>query len=184
MKLRSGVIFTAALLGLASVAAAAPAPKAPVGPDYNGVFEGRKVDSGERLILERTTPAQRSKIRAFGYGGASVYVEIPGATSSVRIPAGQKVEFVVRVPDQETDPNTTIKFLSFKKVGATRAYQMANVGAMGLRTKMTQNDNAVAFNAEKYGPKFFKITPSQPLAPGEYCLNYSSEQASFCFGID
>jgi hypothetical protein len=50
--------------------------------------------------------------------------------------------------------------------------------------KSVVRENAVSFDATKYGTSSFKITSAQNLPLGEYLLSTTGTNDGFCFGVD
>ncbi len=151
-------------------------------PEYIGVFF--YLNEGKLVALERQSAESKLKIKAMGFGGGESILQIKGEQSNVRFKADQKVEFVVRVSSQSTDPVSIIQFYRFESKKGMRRLSIAKAGTMGMGAKSIVNQNAVSFNAAKYGESSFKIVPANALLPGEYCFSGAASQDGFCFGID
>lgn len=162
--------------------------RAVTGPDYVGVFEA-STPANARTQLERQKAQGTYKLRALGYGGVSGFYEISGDRSPVRFQAGQPVSFVVRVESQQNDPQNLFQISRLETKPGKRILPAVIVG-FSSKNKMTAQ--AVTFNADKHGSAFFKITPSAPLAPGEYLVSAVLPQDAanagsrdvFLFGVD
>lgn len=163
--------------------AAAQGAQKVVEPEYLSVFFLLE-DGGTLKALERQTPESKIKVKGLGFGGGEGYLQIVGEQSPVRFKSNAKFEFVVLVASQQTDPMSLIQFYSFERTKGTRRLMMAKVGSMGMSSKNVTNQNAVSFNAAKYGTSSFKISPAYELKPGEYCISAANTAAAFCFGID
>ncbi|MBK9529227.1 MAG: hypothetical protein IPO41_13150 [Acidobacteria bacterium] len=153
-----------------------------VEPEYLSVFFFLE-DSGILKPLERQTPESKIKVKGLGFGGGEGYLQIVGEQSPVRFKSNTKFEFVVLVASQQTDPMSFIQLFSFEKTKGIRRLMMAKVGSMGMSSKNVTNQNAVSFNAAKYGTSSFKISPASELKPGEYCLITANSMTAFCFGV-
>ena len=150
-------------------------------PEYLGTFF--LLDSSSNLVpLERQRP--QTKTQAAGLDGWKRIVEIKGEKSDVRFKQGQKLEFVVLVSSQQTDPQGIIQFFSLETTKGKRQLLVVKTNSMGTSAKTVVNEKAIPFNATKYGTSSFKITPAQNLPPGEYALGVPSNNDAFYFGID
>lgn len=151
-------------------------------PEYLGVFFLLDSSTGNLVPLERQTPV--SKTKAAGLDGMKSTIEIKGEKSPIRFKEGQKLEFVVLVSSQQTDPQGILQFFSLESKNGKRQLLIAKRSSMGTTVKTTANERAVPFNATKYGTSSFKITSAQNLPPGEYTLGAPGNNDGFCFGID
>jgi hypothetical protein len=151
-------------------------------PEYLGVFFLLESSTGNLVPLERQTPEIKTK--AAGIDGWKRTVEIRGDKSPVRFKEGQKLEFVVLVSSQQTDPQGILRLFSLESTKGKRQMVLAKTNSMGTSTKTVMSEKAVPFNATKYGTSSFKITPAQNLPPGEYLLDAPGTHDEFCFGID
>ncbi len=138
-------------------------------PPYVSVFYFLRA-SGEGLDLERKTPNVRSK------GDRFLFV-IPGEKSPVRLSAGEKMQFVVRVAEDFDRAKATMQLFRFDGGNGTRQVLLK------IRD-VRSNKAGVPLIAEKYGDSSLKVAPSEPLAPGEYCLSRSTISQGYCFGVD
>lgn len=171
-------IAIAIFLSTASETQAGPAQ----GPEYIGMFEARSEVSDARILLERQVGAKKVKLKAFGYGGSSTVFVIAGARSPVRFRSSDRISFVVRVSNQDEDPNSSLRLYILKSDKGARELEVGNYGFSG--TQVTINASMIAYTATKYGEKFFRIIPTSGLAPGEYTLMLSTSNEAFCFGVD
>jgi hypothetical protein len=151
-------------------------------PEYIGTFAGRAAGSGPYMALERSVPTQKTKVRGFGFGGAAVFYGFPGDSSQVRFKSGDKLEFVVRVAAQDQDPQSFIQLFALKQANGERVLSLASATMFGSHD--TQHEQDRPFEAAKLGTNFFKVTPPEPLAPGEYGLSTTGSQPCFLFGVD
>jgi len=180
MKILVSAIFCALFLFVSN--SQAQVEKKPEEPEYIGVFFF--LNEGKLSGLERQKPDTKVKVKGMGFGGAESLLQINGERSPVRFKSDQTLELVVRVTSQATDPMSLIQFFRFEAKKGMRRLQLAKAGSMGMNGKSTINQNAVSFNAVKYGESSFKIVPANDLGPGEYCLSGQGNQDAFCFGID
>lgn len=138
-------------------------------PQYASVFYYLRA-SGEAMELERQTPNLSRK-------GDKVLFVIPGEKSPVRLSAGDKMQFVVRVAENFDKATATMQLFRFDGQNGTRQRLLK------FRDTLS-NKVGVPLNAEKYGDSSLKLVPSQQLAPGEYCLSRTTISQGFCFGVD
>jgi len=171
-----GVALTFILSGISSATAAVPIQ----GPEYYGNFEAVST-AGVRTPLERQRGVPQSKIRAFGYGGYEVFTEYAGGKSPVRFSSGDAIVFVVR-SDQGIDPQSIIKLQKLVIRKNSRISPSINASILGLNQRNVTESGVVAFEAQKFGLEFFKITPRSSLPPGEYAISMGVD--GFLFGVD
>jgi hypothetical protein len=178
------------VLCLFQVGGLALAQKAAPEPEYENVAEFLDQTAGALKPLERQTLAVVARTKLGGIGGMTTSATVPGTQSPVRFAADQKLEFVARAVSQSVDPNSIIALFRFDVAKDMRKVDTVRVGsAFGGKAKSSAAQSMVAIDAVKYGTSSFKITPAQPLAPGEYMIqvvNPNSLQQStvFCFGVD
>jgi hypothetical protein len=153
-------------------------------PEYVGNYYALDSRAGNLTPLERKTGECKVKASVFGFGGGESCVEFQGEKSPVRFREGQKLQFVVRVASQQTDPQEIIQFFSLEPKNGRRKVVTVKAKSMGLSAKTVLNEKAITFNATKYGHSSFRIIPEQELHSGEYVLSVPTNNIGFCFGID
>ena len=155
----------------------------PAGPEYPGVFVQWDAATGRQASLERQTARERVRVKALGFGGATVEYEFPGLHSPTRFRVGRPLTFLLRVENQSRDPHVQIQFYRLGTTKNSRRLVLASGGAFsGGREKY--QDNVMSFDAAKYGHDFFRISPANPLPPGEYALSTPDSKDGFLFGVD
>lgn len=152
-------------------------------PEYNGVFAGFNAKTGIYTALERVKPVQRVETRLLGFAGGESYFEVPGARSPVRL-ASASLEFVAKVASQDDDPLGLMELYIFQPVGNTRRISGMTASALGLSSQRTLEASKIDFNAAKMGTNFFRLTPTNPLMPGEYVVGMKKDDYGFAFGVD
>lgn len=185
------------LLGLAlvlvvGVLQAQDAPKVQE-PEYINVFFVLNPADGSLLPLERQTGVAKVKLKGLGFGGAAASIQITGERSSVRFKADKQPSFVVKLPSPQTDPASAVQFFSWQAKKGVRSRLIGEAGAMGMSATARSADSSIPFDAARYGESSIKLTPTTPLAPGEYGLGPATTYDSlglpqnynaFSFGID
>jgi hypothetical protein len=179
----SAVAVTSLFLPLCPLKAqqAAPLPE----PEYAATVYWLDSAANKLVPLERKQLNAAAKAKAFGFGGIKATMEVTGPKSQVRFPVGQKLEFVVRAP-QDLDPQTLAEIvtLTVKKNHRELTY-VESKGVFGLKGAKGQGDASnQPFEAVKYGQSSIKITPAAPLNPGEYAIRAPNQAIVFCFGVD
>ncbi len=151
-------------------------------PEYvNSAF---RLDANAALTpLERQTGHPVTKPQGLGHVASKVLV-FPGDRSPVRFTAGDNLEFVVRVERRDVDPQTSIQFYILKPAKGKRELIVVKAGSMGISSKSTIGESALAFEATKYGEFSFKIRSISALPPGEYTISTSTSRDGYCFGVD
>ncbi|MGD0192177.1 MAG: hypothetical protein ABSD74_15665 [Rhizomicrobium sp.] len=175
------LVVTALAAGtMISAASAASAPQ------FVGVIEERDPSNGNYTELERQTPVQSHSVEALGWGSYDDFLEFVGERSPVRFKSGTPLEFVVAVQHQDTDPQESIQFWRLLPKDGKRSLHTGHAGSGMLSSTTTSvtDEQRVLFSAETFGGTFYKIVATQPLPPGEYSLNTTTNPESFNFGID
>jgi hypothetical protein len=139
------------------------------GPDYVNAPFLRGANGFIALELEAATASRGGGI--YGFGGATVY-RVPGARSPVRVHQADRIVFVVRL-DSGWDPRQFQLFRLDSRMGSRQTQP-----AMG------GSPPALPVTINKVGDSVYEITPSRPLAPGEYAVSPLNSNNSYCFGVD
>jgi len=155
-----------------------------VEPEYIGVFAALDPSTGALIELERRTNTERIKIKGLGFGGGEAYLQIPGERSPVRFKGDAVPAFVVRVASQQSDPQSSIRLVSWRVDKRARHISIGKAGAFGVGATSGAEESLLPFNATRYGEISFKIVPAQSLPPGEYAFGMADGRESFSFGID
>lgn len=163
-RIRSRAILSCVAVLLATTPA--NAQRSAQAPEYVG--QANAVVNGSSIPLERQNAQTDVKVRAFGFGGAKARNVVNGEKSPVRFRRGQGIAFIVRVPNQEIDPLSTIRLLPLKPRKGQRELEMITGGIGGSRDRF--NERAIALQAERYGRNAFRVSTALPLEKGEYAL--------------
>jgi hypothetical protein len=107
-----------------------------------------------------------------------------GTASTVRFKAGQDIQFVVRLNATGIDPDTLVNLDVLKVSKDHREVVIAKAGSMGMNSKSTSGESERPLNFSKYGEQSLKLSPAEPLGPGEYVITTKLGQSAFLFGID
>jgi hypothetical protein len=107
---------------------------------------------------------------------------IEGDRSSPRFPAGQELNFVVRVQTRDLDPKT---WLHFWKWNVTKGHRELPVARITSKTNDPIFEQAlIPLDIQKYGLHSWKFRPTTPLGPGEYQVSTMYALGCWAFGID
>ena len=155
----------------------------PDDPPFQNVYYYLDAKTGKPVELERQASSTDLKTPGLGLGGLKAVVRISGATSPIRFPQGQRVEFVFSV-QPNVDPRTVVQFYRLESKKDHRELVSAKGKPLvgGLTDRLTRD--ILPHKLIKYGPSSYKLIPDGDLAPGEYVFSTPSTSASFCFGID
>lgn len=154
-------------LALLFAVAVSPQEQKRFEPDYLSVFYYLPA-SGLPVELERQIPTETVK-------GGKIQFSILGEHSPVRIPASNSIEFVVRVAETLKTAVPTLQLFRLASERGIREF---------FAPRSTNIGRGIKLSAEPYGSSSLKVSPVQPLAPGEYCLSRTTTVPGFCFGID
>jgi hypothetical protein len=145
--------------------------------------------SGQLVPLESQMIRTQQQYRALGFAGGTTVYLVKGEKSPVRLRTEPQPEFVIRLGDN-LDPLETVQFYHFKGENGSRVVPLRNFNGLAHLSNITEEAYAVDFNATKEGTSSFKLVPTRPLAPGEYCLmvrstvQVATRDPGFCFGVD
>jgi hypothetical protein len=161
-------------------------------PEYINVFFALSPTDGALVPLERQTGAVKGKLRGLGFGGMTASVEVKSEKSSIRFKADLQPSFVVRLASPQTDPSGAVRFFSWQPKKGVRSLVIGEGGGF-TAVKVGSGESYIEFDAARYGESSVRISPTKPLAPGEYgfgaalaldAAGLSSNYNSFSFGID
>ncbi len=176
-------------------ASAAPAPAAshsPGGPAAGGPSpeQATLIDGGKHVEMRYLTPSMRHVAAPFA--GLRTYASLAGRTATQRTSATPK--FVIAVPNNaQPESYFTLAHLAQQKNGNREV--LVGGGYYSYSTGITK-DRVVPCTSTKAGSQagapsgftMYEISPTDPLAPGEYALVlYSSVVRSsgwFASGLD
>lgn len=158
-------------------------------PEYLGQPHYLDPASGALTPLEKQGAVM--KVGMNWVGDMKGAYQVKGAKSPIRLASNQKIEFVVRVASLHVDPTGVIQLVLLKAKSNKRELVAMKGGLFGDMT-VDSHAGAIDVNASKYGESSLKITPAQPLAPGEYALKApdatgtgsAQSEIFYCFGVD
>lgn len=153
-------------------------------PQYINSF--LTVDANGKLIdLERQTVTFKTKMKVLpGYASVKMTTQFKPGLSSVRLPA--TAQFIVR-GRTVIDPVSRFELRALKGSKDHREFVMTQGHGSILGGSATSNpsEGAVPIRFEEYGTSSYRITPAQPLEPGEYALAVRGLVTElYCFGVD
>jgi len=172
-------------------------PGAPVyEPPYAGGFYALD-GNGELLDLEHTTVTFHAKAKVLpgpGHASVNMTTQFKPAHSPVRL--GGTTQFVVRGRGS-SDPLSRFELRVLKSSNGHREFIVTTAHGTDSDDSAASNleEGEVAIRFEDYGSNSYRITPVEPLPPGEYALatrGLVSVKARvqlgrselYCFGID
>ena len=158
--------------------------KKPQEPEFTGVVYFLDLATGKLIDLERQLPVAKTKVKAFGYGGMNISMEMDGERSPVRFKPEQKLSFIVRVADPREDPNGTFGISSYESKKGKRIKGIVKIKPLGLGTSTPTATQMLDVRFSKYGESSMKMEILSQFVPGEYCIGHVTSKANFCFGID
>jgi hypothetical protein len=166
-------------------AAPEPAPTAITEPQYINTFFVLDASGKLNSLDHETVTTFRSKVRALpGYATVKSLAEFKPAHASVRLPAS--AQFVVR-GRSSIDPSSIFELRSLKVSKDHREIVMtkAHGTVVGGAATSTLDEGAMPIKFENYGSDSYRITPEQPLVPGEYALSIRGVVTElYCFGVN
>jgi hypothetical protein len=166
---RIACLITLILFSCSFVIAQEPKP---VEPELIGVFYYLTPKTNSLAQLERQT----AKVKQSGLVHVTVYGEIKGEKSPLRIKQGDKLFLLAKLA---TDPSKFKLYTAQIKKG-NRQLVVAKVSEFG---GATSGADVIAFEVTKSGDSYKFFVP-RDLPPGEYMINADDSNDVFCFGID
>jgi hypothetical protein len=150
-------------------------PKTPINsgpePEFIGAVYFQN-ESGALIPIERSKGTRRTG--GTGGTGLSVYWEMDGARSPVRLTSGLKMLFVVRLANGIDPGGFTLLPLEARKDSR--------------RTKSDPRNKTASLtlllNVTKVGESTYGLTPVSDLAAGEYAFSPKDSDDVYCFGVD
>ena len=146
-------------------------------PEYIGVIDYLN-SSGRLRPLDREVPRSKASLKALGFGGAKLTVELDGAKAALRIPPEQAMSFVVQLPNG-VDPRR-IQLYSFTVRGNKRE--------LAITTREIRREGRgivpIKLNISRYGQSSYKMVPFISLSVGEYGFKADDSSDIFCFGVE
>jgi hypothetical protein len=124
--------------------------------------------------------------------GVKAEFKIFGARSPVRMKDGD-VSIVIKMPQRPKgfaglidEGNFDLRGMLFRRWEPTPGarQQLITASKVRLREKRDPDPGEFDLTVSKLGDNFFRISPVEPLIPGEYCIAVSFVSKYFCFGID
>lgn len=172
-------------LGIAALLCAAalgsPPALAAGEPETVDAFVALDPSDGHPIALERQAPSRGLDPNLGGFA-AIPFERIEGVASPVRFKQGLRLEFLVKPADTIDLRAPGIRFEKARVAGGARRLASLAEGAL-------THIRPVPFHAAPYRDAYVRLTPDQPLGPGEYCLSAARTRldqapAAYCFGVD
>ena len=154
-------------------------------PQYVNSFYA--VDTNGKLteLEHQTVTTFHSKTKALpGYATVKVLAEIKPGHASVRLPADAQFIIRGRLP---VDPSSLyeLRLLKVSKDHREILLTQGHGTIVGGTATSKLDEGAVPIRFEEYGANSYRITPAQPLPPGEYALALRGVVTElYCFGVD
>jgi hypothetical protein len=151
--------------------------------------KGGSPSEAQIVPLESKLIRRKRIYHALGFAGVTLVYFMEGDRSPLRLKGPTKAEFVVRLSG-DLDPAETILFYQFNQVDGSRVLPIAFVDALDRVSQPTPKPVLVDFSTAKFDSSSFKLLPTQPLVPGEYCMlikvrnDLPNPAQAFCFGVD
>jgi hypothetical protein len=172
----------------ASGASTPAAPAAGASADAADSTEIIMVDKGASTSMTYVQAEVRAGARAMGWGGVAQYRVLRGATAALR--ASPAAYFIMAIPTNAApDSYMTIASFEPRKNGSREVLTGGGSGFTGVVTGIPKG-RIVAITFEKLADQskapakhtLYKITPAQPLRPGEFAILVGSR--NYDFGVN
>ncbi len=151
------------------------------------------VSGDEGIPLEQQKASTKAKAGAsmfvVGVGKVTGTNEVKGAASPVRVEASEKLQFIIRVPDNNMDPFQLINIFRLEpkiKSNADKSVRVIETSSAATFSGSSAMDiNMIEFESRKYGESSILITVASALVPGEYAMTLQGSRDLFnMFGVD
>lgn len=167
-------------------------------PEFNGQAVYLTSDS-TAVALKKEYGGMSAKVKGSSFipyagafaGGVNMYLTVKGPESPNVIPAGGDVRLVVRVDNNDEDPEGIIRVMNFEVKKKERRIRFMESSLAG-GTKTEESESYLTYNAKKYGENCYLITiPQSELQQGcEYgvlsspigAMGNATQQAIVTFG--
>lgn len=146
-----------------------------VEPTAIGIIYWLDPSNGALVQLDRENTNIKSSP---GFFKSSAKLRVNGVKAAMRLKPS-KPEFVMQLANG-VDP-TKIKLYLLTVTGGKRETVILTVVAFGGAKSELKT---LTVDVTKYGQSSYKLTPAQPLAPGEYVLVATDSTDAYCFGVD
>ena len=129
-------------------------------PDFVG--EAILVRANQDVVpLDKSTSQNRSVASTglimTGIGKVRTQIQIDGCCSSVKVKKNEKVQFIIKNVDNQTDPMSIIRIFKFEPKKNVRRAELSSVSSLGGAAK-SNNLAYVPFKGKKYGTSSYLIT--------------------------
>jgi hypothetical protein len=146
--------------------------------------------TGNVIPLEKIQADQKTKIKAFGYGGATMSYVIQGEKSNVRLSSADSAVFVINTGGNP--PEVALYKAEINKQtrqAATVKTKGVFNGALGSGGAVQSGNNTIVYNVVQLKPGIYQITAAGKLESGEYFFAGKPTMNTiaitvYAFGID
>jgi hypothetical protein len=139
---------------------------------------------GKLTELERQSATFKSHSKILpGYATIKMAAEFKPAHASVRV--SPNAQFIVRgrIP-VEPASRFELRLLKASKDHREIVMTTGHGSIVGASATSTLDEGGVPLRFEEYGLNSYRITPAQPLAPGEYAIGLKGLVTElYCFGV-
>lgn len=142
-------------------------------PENIGTVYSYNTTSNSLSALEK----QEASVGRSGWPIQKIVIHIPEPNAPLRLIVGQKMVFVVSLPNG-VDPSK-YQLIRFDTKGKERIAVPKQATWSGEKS----NPVYLTFNVGKFGDSY-KFTPSPDLSAGEYGFSATDSNDTYCFGVD
>ena len=161
------------LLGVVWLAGGLPAQELqPLVPELLGVIYYHDAEKNVLVPLERQPARQSTSGGSFLFGQYRRRITVAGDRSPVHVPQGQKLEFVISSGD--------VQLYALEPKKNRREVVISKTTYYGVTSRSKSRFAERMLDVKRYGSAL-KISPTEPLPPGEY--GFYMGNAMYCFAI-
>lgn len=151
----------------------------------NQVYSYNRASNGA-VPLEKSQATMKTKMKAFGYGGANVLYVIDGDVSPVRVVQADTANFIINTGGAA--PDLTLYKLTTNKKTRETITQKAD-GMFSGNNAASSGGNTLNYNVTMLKTGIYQLTPAKKLDKGEYFFAAKPTVSAssidvYAFGID
>jgi hypothetical protein len=149
-------------------------PAKPIEPSAIGVVY--RLDPTSQELKKLPDEHWKQASHATGMNTLTYSVEVSGDSSSFRLKASERVDFVFQTGSPEK-----VSLYRFDQKKNKRRFDYEKGHGYDLRQGL-EAIRGLPADVSKYGESSYKLVPASPLPPGEYAINIAGEV--YTFGVD
>ncbi|HWA00499.1 MAG TPA: hypothetical protein VG841_09325 [Caulobacterales bacterium] len=141
------------------------------------------LQGAQHSVMRQANPQIRTAARAMGFGGVAQYAALPGVRAMLRLTASPTPTFVLAIPNNMqpqglfTLARLEVRRNNTREISIGGGYMSYSTGVPADRQIALDAREAANQRGAPAGTVLYELTPTAPLAPGEYVMIISTGQA-------